>query len=275
MRSSTSRGGRGKGERLHVGARPLRRAAVPEPTLLLTASLALASALAFSGVGLVASRRAPPQGTLASVAFPAFWHSAAVVYASQGLRALAAYLGRDTWPLVVALEQLSTPFYCIAAASLAYYVLYLLTERAWLALPVACYYLVMLVVLRYHVQSAGPIGYVVTEWQVHYVYERPLQSAGYSVALGLASAPIFAAIAGYLALALRLQEPTLQWRIAWVGAGLALWIGVEVLAFATGLATTPEGELLRRGCGLATAAIVAVGYARSTDARAGPRATPE
>ena len=35
------------------------------------------------------------------MAFPAFWHSAAVVYASQGLRALAAYLGRDTWPLVV------------------------------------------------------------------------------------------------------------------------------------------------------------------------------
>lgn len=244
---------------------------MPEPTLLLAATLALGSALGFVAIGFLVAKRTPPSGTLASNAFPAFWHSAGVVYASQGLRALAAYLGVDSWALIVALEQLTTPFYCLAGASLTFYVLYLLTGRAWLAVPISAYFLAMTVLLRYHVARAEPIGYVVTEWQVNYVYAVGLQSAGYAVALGLVSAPIFGAITGYATLVWRLEDPALRWRIGWVGVGLLLWIGVEAVAFATGLASTPTGEVLRRGAGLATAAVAAVGYARPTPART-PRA---
>lgn len=248
---------------------------VTSSTLLAAAALALGSAGSFVAIGLLVARRAPPQGTLASIAFPAFWHSAAIVYASQGARALAAALGYDTWALVVGLEQLTTVFYCLSGASLAYYVLYLLTGRAWLALPIAAYYLVMAVALRMHVAAADPIGYEVTEWQVNYVYAGSLQTPAYSVTLALTAAPLFAAIVGYASLAWRLHDHALQWRVRWVAGGLVLWVAMEVFAFATGLASTPTGEVLRRAAGLGTALIVAVGYARPSHASQRATSAPD
>lgn len=234
---------------------------MPAATLLLSALLALGSAGAFMAVGfLVVAPRRPMAPSLASVAFPAFWHGAALVFASQGARTLVAWMGVDSMPLIVALEGLSTTFYCMSGAALLYYTLFLLTGRSRLAIPIAAYYVVMLVVLRYHVALAQPIGYEVTAWQVNYVYVQPLQSTAFTIALLLALAPLLAAIVAYGSLSLRVDDHALRYRVVMVFAGLALWAGFEAFAFGSGLAATSAGEVLRRVAGLLGAVTVTAGY---------------
>lgn len=233
---------------------------LPAQTLLASALLALGAAAAFVGVGFLVARPVRSGASLASVSFPVFWHSAAIVFVSQGTRTLAAYLGLDSMALVVALESLSTPFYCMSAAALLYYTLFLLTGRGSLAIPIAGYYLAMLALLRYHVALAEPTGYVVTAWQVNYVYLQPLQSASYTAALVLTVAPLLLAILAYGSLALRLPEHAMRYRVAMVFLGLALWAGFEAYSFGSGLAATSTGEVLRRATGIGGAALVAAGY---------------
>lgn len=238
------------------------------PTLAVSAALALGTAIGFAVVGaLVAGRttRAPAQ--LAAYAFAAFWFSGAIVAGSQGARLFSASLGIDSMALIVALEQVSTPFYCMAAAALVVYVLYLHTGRSGLAIPVTLYYLVLFPVLRYHVARADPIGYVVTDWQVNYVYAQPLQSTGYAIALALVTLPVIASVIAYATLANRTSDVPTRYRIVCVSAGLALWVGIEAFAFATGLAATSAGEILRRSLGIAAAMAVVLAYAPPAWAR--------
>lgn len=233
---------------------------MPALTLLLSAALALGTALGFTAVGFLVGRRRPRAPSwLASIAFAAFWQSAAIVSASQGLRALAAWLRVDSMPLIVALEHVSTPFYVLAAASLTYYVLFLLTGRANIATPVALYFLALFPLLRYHVARAEPIGYVVTDWQVNYVYVQPLQWWGYTASLLLLTLPAILSVVAFATLA-RGADPATRYRIACVTAGLALWVGIEAFAFASGLAATTAGEIARRSMGLAAAGVVVAGY---------------
>lgn len=230
-------------------------------TLLLSGLLGIATAAACAWVGFLVARPGRRSGAwLASTSFPAFWHSAAVVAGSQGLRALLAFAGLDSFALIVALEGVTTPFYCLGAASLLFYVLFLLTGRHRFALPIAVYYLALLPVLRYFVALAHPVGYEVTPWQVNYVYEQPLQRPGYALALALTVAPVLAAIGAYVSLAWRITNPAIRYRIVCVSAGLLLWVGVEALAFGSGFAATGAGELTRRALGLGAAGATLLGY---------------
>ena len=234
---------------------------MPAPSLLLSGLLGVTTSAACVAVGFLVARPARrSQAWLVSTSFPAFWHSAGVVTGSQGLRALAAAFGVDSFPLIVALEGVTTPFYCLGAASLLFYVLYLLTGRTTWAIPVALYYLALLPVLRYYVALAHPIGYEVTEWQVNYVYEHPIHRPGYVLALGLVMAPVLAAVAAYGSLAWRVHDAASRYRIACVASGLGLWVLVEGLAFASGFAATDAGELTRRAVGLLATGVTAMGY---------------
>jgi hypothetical protein len=242
--------------------------ALPVPTLFVSAALALATTAGFCAVGfLVARPRSRAPTALASAAFATFWHSAAVVSASQGLRLLAAALGEDTMALVVALESLTTPFYCLAAASLLYYVLFLFTGKQEFATPIAIYYLALLPLLRYQVARADPIGYTVTPWQVSYVYAQPLEWWGYSLTLALVVTPVLAAVCTYASLVARVSDPPTRYRATCVTVGLALWVSIEALSFASGLADTAPGEILRRLVGIASATAVVAGYAPPAYAR--------
>ena len=110
---------------------------MPAPTLLLSAALAFATALGFVCVGLLVwERRGRSDTWLGTVSFASFWHSGAIVIFSHGVRSATAWLGLDSMALMVALEEVSTPFYCMAAAALVYYVLFLVTGWSWLAAPV-------------------------------------------------------------------------------------------------------------------------------------------
>lgn len=243
---------------------------MPPVTLLASAALALLTGAGFAIVGVMMMRRAPPtQGQAARVMFALFWTSAAIIWITQGLGSLSGYLGVASLPLLSALDQVSTPFYCLAAASLLYYVLYLLTGRARLLVPILTYYLVLFFLLRWRVESAQRLDINVQDWVVSFVYATPLQGAAYSVIVSLVSGPLLLSILAYGALFFRVDEPAQRYRIALVALGLLAWIGTESIAFTTGFATTAAGEITRRVVALASTLVIVLAYRppRAVEAR--------
>lgn len=234
---------------------------MPPATLLASALLALSTAGGFAWVARVMWKRAAPaKGASALAMFTLFWVSAAIIWASQGIGSLAGYLGVATLPLISALDQVSTPFYCLAAAGLLHYVLYLLTGRERLLGPILAYYLVLFFLLRLRVESAGRLGVEVGDWVVTFAYASPLQGPAYTAIVALVSVPLLLAIVGYGTLWFRVEDPAQRTRIALVTTGLLGWVGTEALAFTTGFANAPEGEITRRIVALAGTILVLLAY---------------
>lgn len=232
----------------------------------LTATLALSAFLAWgSALGFVLCARLALRGTSeaggARLALALFWMGAAAVAAIQGMRSASVVLGVDGFALIRALDQAATPAYCMAAGGMVYYVLYILTGRATLAIPVAVYYIVMVPVLRYPVELAHPIGYAVGPWNVNLVYEGALAGPAYTLALALTAVPMWAGVLAYASLLFHTPEPAARYRIACMTVGLLLWVGAEVVVWAAGLAATPAGEVSRRLIGLGVAVVVGIGHA--------------
>src|SRR5688572_20118293 len=108
--------------------------------LLASAILAWASALGFLLCARLALRGSNEAGG-ARLSLAVFWMGAAGVAAIQGTRSVSVVLGHDSFVLIRALDQTATPAYCLSAAGLLYHVLYLLTGRRRLAIPVFAYYM--------------------------------------------------------------------------------------------------------------------------------------
>lgn len=230
-------------------------------TLLASAVLALATGAGFAAVGWLMLRRVQPaQGGGALVTFGLFWFSAAIVWTTQGLGSLLGWTGHLTIPLLSALDQVSTPFYCLAAAGLLYYVLYLLTGRARLLGPILAYYLVAFFLLRWRVESARRTGVVAEDWVVRFEYATPLQGPAYTLVVGLIAVPLLLAILAYGSLLFRVDDPAARYRIALVTAGLLAWVSTEALSYVSGFAATTAGELLRRLVALGSTLVILAAY---------------
>lgn len=230
-------------------------------TLLATAVLTLATAAGFAAVGASFARRpAPAAGRSAVVMFALFWASAGIVWLAQGLGTLSGALGIATLPLIQAFDQVSTPFYCLAAAGLLYYVLYLLTGRRGLLLPVLGYYLVLAFALRYLDSRAAPVDVVVRTTHVAFVYAQPLVGPAYTVVIALVAVPILGAVVAYGSLFFRVDEPPLRYRVALVSLGLLVWVATEAASFASGLADSVAGEMTRRVVALAAMLLIYAAY---------------
>ena len=234
---------------------------MPPTTLALSALLALGTAAGFAAVGAATLRRAAPGARPgATIAFTTFWFSAAIVWGLQGLGSLAGYHADEMEPLIRALGEATVPFYCLAAASLLYYVLYLVTGRGRLLAPILAYYLALYVALRWHSLSTGVVGIEVRAWQVATVHAAPLQGPAYTMIVGLVAVPLLLAIAAYGSLFFRVADPTARYRIGLVTLGLLGWILTEAIAFATGFASTSAGELTRRLAALGGTLVVLSAY---------------
>lgn len=231
------------------------------PTLLASAVLALATAVGFGFVGAILLLRAPPaRGHAARVLFCLFWMSAAAVWTAQGLQNLAAAFGWATFALVSALDQVTTPFYCLAGAGLLYYTLYLVTGRERLLVPILVYYLVVFALVRWSVEEAHRLAIDVKPWLVSFRYETPLQGPAYSAVVALLALPLVAAVLAHAALLLRVHDPAARYRIALTSVGLLAWILTEALSYTSGFANSNAGELTRRLVALASAGIVVLAY---------------
>jgi len=238
-------------------------------TLLASSLLALGTAAGFALVGRLAlTRRRHSRQPTPLAFFALFWFSAAIVWATQGLSNLAGWMGVASLPLNGALDEASSPFYCLAAASLLYYVLCLLTGRERLLAPLLVYYLGLYVALRWTVLRAGRLDVVVDAWQVRFAYATPLQDTTYTLVVALIALPLLGAILAYGALWLRIRDAAQRYRIALTALGLLAWVGTEAFSFTSGLANTTGGELARRLVALGSTLLVLAAYLPPAWARA-------
>lgn len=245
------------------------------PTLLASALLALATSVGFGVVSALLLRRAPPaRGHAARVLFSLFWVSAAAVWAAQGLQNLAAAFDVATFGLVSALDQVTTPFYCLAGAGLLYYTLYLVTGQERLLVPILLFYLVVFFLIRWSVEDARRLAIEVKPWLVAFRYETPLQGPAYTVAVALLAVPLLAAVLAHASILLHVRDPAARYRIALTSVGLLVWITTEALSYTSGFANTNAGELTRRLVALASAGIVVLAYVPPRFARERWRAEP-
>jgi hypothetical protein len=234
---------------------------VPAATLLASAVLAGITGAGFASVGWVLTRRAAPEkGRAARIMFCLFWYSAAVIFACQGLQNLAAGLGAPSFGLVSALDQATTPFYCLAAAGLLYYSLFLVTGRERLLFPILGYYLVLFVALRWRIEDARRLGVVTGDWFVGFEYASPLQGPVYTALVALVALPLLVAIVAYATLYFRVDDRAAKYRILLTTLGLFVWILTEALAYTSGFASTTAGEVTRRLVALASTVIVLFAY---------------
>lgn len=239
----------------------IRMLMAPSGTLLVSAALALGTAVGFALVGRRLAGRAPVrEGRSAQTMFLLFWVSATVIWSVQGLSNLAAAWGAATLALHNAFDQVSTPFYCLAAGALLHYVLYLVTGRARLLAPILAYYLVLFFLLRWRVELANPVGVDEQGWTVAVEYATPLQSPSYTLLVALISAPLLASILIYGWLATRVADAPTRYRIALSSIGLFGWVGTEAATFALGLGGTSAGELTRRLVALVGMLLVLAAY---------------
>lgn len=230
-------------------------------TLLASAILALGTSAGFALVGTILLRRAPPEhGRAARIMFCLFWFSAAIIWAAQGLQSLAAAFDAATFGLASALDQVTSPFYCLGGAGLLYYTLYLVTGRERLLVPILCYYLVVFFLLRWSVEEAHRLALDVRPWLVGFEYETPLQGAAYTAVVALLAGPLLLAVLAYATLFFRVEDPASRYRIALTSLGLLAWISTEALSYTSGFANTNVGEITRRLVALTSGFIVALAY---------------
>lgn len=236
-------------------------------TLLASALLALGTGAGFAAIARLILQRSEARPRAPIVCFALFWISAAIVWATQGLGSLAAYAGVASVPVNGALDEVSTPFYCLAAASLLYYVLYLLTGRARLLAPILAYYLVLFAALRWRVLVAQRLEVTVEAWQVNFAYATPLEGPVYTLIVVLVAVPLLAAVLSYGTLFFRIRDHASRYRIGLVTVGLTAWIATEAWSFASGVASTTEGELARRLVALASTGVILAAYLPPRSAR--------
>lgn len=239
-----------------------------EATLLASAVVTLATALGFAFVGrLMLQAKQDQRDRSAIVLYSLFWASAAIVWATQGITNLLAYLGYADLAIVSALDQVGTPFYCLAAAGLLYYVTYLVTGSPRALLPILLYYLTLFFLVRWQVESAKRLDIEVGRWVVNFVYETPLQGPAYTLIVALIALPILASVAVYASFLRRIHEPAARYRVALVSIGLGAWILTEALSFTSGFSRTDAGELTRRLVALASTLLLMMAYQPPTFAR--------
>lgn len=230
------------------------------PTLLASALLAIVTGVGFAVIGaLVARRRGARQGSAATM-FGLFWFSAATIWITQGLGSLAGWMGVASLPLLQALDEVSSPAYCLAAASLLYYVAYLLTGRAVLLAPILLYYLAVDLAIRWRVALSRRLGVDVQAWQVVFEYETPLQGPAYTLLVALLALPLLGAILAYGSLWFRVKEAAVRYRVALVTLGLLAWVLTEALAATSGITNTAAGELLRRVVALGSTVVLFLAF---------------
>jgi len=238
--------------------------------LVAAAAVHAATAACFLAAGVATTRRRSAGTHGAGAALAAWWLGLAGYLLLQSATDLAAAAGQLGLDAVLATRWVANPLLCLAAGGLTYYILYLLTGRAWLRWPVGLLFagtLVLFMVSMYVppprlATSAVMVG---------------IDEAGRSllplVYLLVGLPPILGSAA--LLAVTRSAEPGSRYRGAMVGYGILAYVGTGLVAY---LALPDVFHFVALiGCGLVACTLVLLAYypPASFRARLGIDAAPE
>jgi hypothetical protein len=235
---------------------------VSQPTLLVSAGIALLGAVAYAYVAArLLRRKGLGRGDALAMRCFAVWWSAlafnlglvAPIYWAGGVDAL-------TLPWQVASSILQRVLLAVSLVGLMAYLLYLLTGRTRIPVLAAIYagYVALLMGSMAYQQ---PNGLLVLRWRTDLTYARAGPLGSELLSLFLIILPPVAASIAYLRLFFRVADRTQRYRIAVVSAALLVWWVVAVLAGQRGLLDNGPLQITGRALGAASALAVLSAFA--------------
>lgn len=232
-----------------------------EPTLILDAALALASAFVFGYVGRVSMRRrVEGDGRLAATLFGVWWYALAGVTATNALMRVLAYVDVADVSLFATLMYVNLFALCLALWALLYYLVYLFTGSKKILLPLSAFYFVYYGFLMWFVTYQHPVGVKVEPWEFAIRFEREIGGLPLVlVALLLLVPPVLGAL-NYARLYVRVSDPTQKYRIGLVSSTIVAWFGSALVAYASGIGDQIWWSLASRFVSLAAAWCIYLAY---------------
>ncbi len=195
-------------------------------TLLSAGAVQAATGVSFLLVGTSLHQRKPTgAGLLAARCFVAWWWAMGTYMLLEGIALSLAAAGTAPFELLLALRLVAGPLIAAAAASLAFYIIFLFSgTRAWFA-PLVVYYGLAAIAYDYSVLAHDPNGVVVASWHAGLSYAEPLAGDPlWTAVLASFGLPLIAGSIAYLTLLRRATSREQRYRIILVGASLLMWV---------------------------------------------------
>lgn len=232
-----------------------------------SATLAVAAALGVATAALLAfagrttwHRRVRSTDVVASRALGVWWYSAALVIALQAVRPLLFLAGVRDAAAYTALTYAGSFPLATAVWGLMVYILYLLTGRRWVVVPLTILYAAYLAFLLWFNGLGGARTVTPGEWQVAMEAADP-PSAALTLLFGLMLAgPLVFATVAFVVLAVRLRAPTQRYRLVLLAGGFLFLFGTILVAYLVGWAQRNWFALLYESAALVTASLALLAY---------------
>ncbi|HEX9816042.1 MAG TPA: hypothetical protein VGB18_03590 [Candidatus Thermoplasmatota archaeon] len=221
----------------------------------------LATTTVLAYVGLLQQRRASgTEGDRAAIyAFAMWWYAAAAVLFLLALQALLVLVGVETVLLHNVIRYIRMGPLSIAAGSLLFFMLYLLTGRmVWRRWLVAAYS-AFLAFTIYYAYLAEPVTVEVTAWAVRTV-GTPVPSWMVIVFGVLLAGPILLATFAYATLFFKVQDARQRYRLALLAISFIVWFGAILVGFLAGLTSRDWFPILYEAPGLLAGLLVILAY---------------
>jgi len=240
-------------------------------TLAVTAVVHLLTATSFLVVAAAIWRRRLPDMRGATAAILVWWTClAGYLYLQAGLHLWASFVGPDLATFLWS-RLLAIPLLCACAGGLTYYILYLITGKAWLRWPVAILFLMTAILFHVALFLPMPTALRTTPWLIELdIADTSLLMAVYAM-VGL---PPILGSAALLWVARRMGPPQ-RYRATMVGLAILAYVGSGLAAFTS--AGDTAKLLVLNGMGLVAASLVLLAYypTRPIRARFGIESAPE
>lgn len=195
--------------------------------------LATTALLAFAGL-VTGKRAAGAESRGAVLAFAAWWYAASLVILNQTLRTILFLAGAADARFLTALAHLGNVPLAAALGCLMYYILFLLTGRRSLRVPIAFVYSSYFLYLTWYTARVGERTIVAEDWQVQLVGELTSTAAENLLFGLLLAAPVVTTVAAFTIFAFRIREPDLRYRLGMMSAGFLILFGTILLAYLVG-----------------------------------------
>lgn len=215
-------------------------------TLLLDAAAVAVSVVAYTLVARAVLDVAPaePAARRARALFATWWGAIALTGAATvATSAMAAFdlLDRD---LHVTFLLLKITLLAIGLFGLVHYLVYLFTgsERGLLSLAIV--YLLFYVLTLAAIFDARPSAVVAARWSVEVVYAEPMAPLAVGLILGFLVFPQMLGAIAYGAVAHRVDDPRVRYRVLAVSGGIIAW---SVSTFLSGAHVRPDDDVVQVG----------------------------
>lgn len=234
---------------------------VSSATLAVAAALGIATAALLGFAGRTTwHRRVGSTDVVPSRALAVWWYSAAAVIALQAVRPLLFLAGVRDPAAYTALSYAGSFPLATAVWGLMVYILYLLTGRRGVIVPLTVLYAAYLGFLLWFNGLGGPRTLTAGEWQVSVAAADP-PSATLTLLFGLLLAgPLVFATTAFVVLAVRLSAPTQRYRLVLLAGGFLFLFGTILVAYLVGWSRSNWFALLYESAALVTASLAVLAY---------------